>query len=114
MPAYQDSVIKSRRSTAQSDLIGFAQAMEREFSAKFTYANAVAGTVYPDTSPTDGDTAFYNLSIQAVTANTYTLRATPTGSQSGDGIIELTNLGAKRWDRNNDGIFSAAENTWER
>lgn len=101
LPSYQNSISKANRRTAQSDLLAFSQAMEKEYALQFTYANAVAGTVYPATSPLDGD-AMYNLTIVSADAATYTLRATPVGRQVGDGYLEITHLGQKRWDRNND------------
>jgi len=70
-------------------------------------------------SPRDG-TAVYNLTLllaPAFTATTFTLQATPIagGVQVGDGNIQLTETGAKSWDRNNDGDFGdAMENCWRK
>ena len=75
--------------------------------------NAVAGTVYPATSPLDG-TVMYNLTIPSADATTYTLRATPVGRQAGDGILEITHLGRKGWDKNNDGdTADTGESSWD-
>jgi type IV pilus assembly protein PilE len=49
----------------------------------------------------------------------YTLTANPggagtTGKQAGDGMFRLDALGAKHWDKNNDGDYAdAGENTWK-
>ncbi len=119
VPAYQDSVRKSRRSDAQGALTSFANAMERHYTTNNTYRGAAAGgadtgapDIFPTQTPIDGSTKFYNLTIQAATNTTFTLRATPIGGQVGDGIMELTNTGVRRWDEDNDGAFGATENDW--
>lgn len=114
MPSYQRYVIRTNRADAMSVMQGFAQAMERHYAQNNTYATAVAGTVFPSQSPLDG-TARYALSIQAATATTFTLRATPVagGTQGGDGFIEITNTGLRSWDRNNNSAIDAGENTWD-
>lgn len=120
-PSYQDSVISGRRTATMGDLQSFAQAMERHFTANDTYLGAAAGGadtgapgIFPTEAPVDSGTKFYDLTINAATATTYTLRATPKGAQAGDGIIELDATGARRWDENNNGAFDATENDWER
>jgi type IV pilus assembly protein PilE len=126
-PSYQDHTRKARRTDAQSMLASFANAMERYYTSGFTYMDAGttdtnangtgdtgAPTIFPTQSPKDGATKFYNLTINAVTASSYTLRATPIGGQVGDGILELTNTEIRRWDKNNDGDFlDAGETSWE-
>ena len=120
-PSYQSSVRKSRRSDAEGALVGLSNAMERQFTVNNTYlgyatggANTGAPTIYPSQSPIDGSTKYYNLTINAATASTYTLRATPIGSQVGDGYLELDNTGARRWDKNNDGdTADTGETNWE-
>lgn len=110
-PAYQNSVTQSRRADAQGALTQLSNAMERVFTENNTYMPLVggvptaptlgsgAGAIFPSQTPLDGAKKYYNLSISAITANTYTLRATPiTGtSQAADGNLELDNTGAKRW-----------------
>lgn len=137
-PSYQDSVRKSRRSDAKGALMGFANAMERHFTARNSYCDAGGGAgtgtntcfagpvetnvndsgipiVFSTTSPVDGTTAYYNLTIVTATATTYNLRATPTGAQVGDGLLEINQTESKgRWDRNNDGdTADAGEATWD-
>jgi type IV pilus assembly protein PilE len=103
-PTYRDSVMKSRRADAQGALMGFANAMERYFTENNTYqgagpagADTGAPTIFSATSPVDGGTAYYNLTISAANASSYTLSAAPTGVQSTDicGTLTLTNTGAK-------------------
>jgi type IV pilus assembly protein PilE len=123
IPSYQESVRKSRRSDAQSALAGFANAMERHYTTNNNSylgagaPNTGAPTVFPTQSPLDGASKYYNLTISVAAAdgNSYTLRATPIapGPQAGDGILELDNTGARRWDEDDNGIFGATENDWE-
>jgi len=112
-PSYQESVTKSRRADAKGALLGFANAMERHFTETSSYCDAGGAggtsscggatndtgspTVFSTTSPVDGGTAFYNLTISAVTASTFTLSAAPTTPQSGDscGTLTLLHTGAK-------------------
>jgi type IV pilus assembly protein PilE len=120
-PSYQDSVMKSRRVDATGALLGFANAMERHFTENNSYlgagttnGNTGVPTIFSDTSPVDGGTAYYNLTINAASATGFTLRATPIGAQSGNGILEITQTGERRWDRNNDGDFlDANETQWD-
>ena len=123
-PGYQNQIRRARRADAQGDLMAFAAGMERSFSANSTYLGLAAGgaptgipalTTFPPTSPSaGGGPAAYNLTIQAATGTTYTLRATPVGPQAVDGMIELTNAGVRRWDRDNNGVFAnPGEITWD-
>ncbi|MBI2779433.1 MAG: prepilin-type N-terminal cleavage/methylation domain-containing protein [Gammaproteobacteria bacterium] len=126
-PSYQDSVRQSRRAAAQAALVSLGNAMERVFTQNNTYTpggaaptlGTAAGDIFPAQAPLDGTSKQYNLSIQpapATTATTYTIRATPISgtSQANDGMLELDGTGAKRWDKDNGGTFSAAENTWSK
>ena len=117
-PSYQEQVRSSRRSTAMGDLQSLAQALERYFNANDTYVGAgtVGGppTVYASESPIDSSTKYYDLTTAVLTGTTYTVRATPKGSQAGDGIIELSFTGARTWDENNDGTISASERDWDK
>jgi type IV pilus assembly protein PilE len=123
-PSYTNSVIRSRRADATGALLGFANAMERRFTETNSYLGA-AGTdgtpadtgaprIYATQSPVDGGTAYYSLTINAATQNTFTLRAAPVGAQAGDGILELTQAGRHGWDKNGDGDTSdGGENSWD-
>lgn len=121
-PSYQDQVESSRRSDAQGALTGFASAMERHFTANNSYLGAGTGgadtgapAVYTTQSPADSGTKFYDLTIQAATATTYTLRATPINGQVGDGLMELLSTGQKRWDKDNSGDGTGTgENNWNK
>lgn len=114
-PSYQENMQQSRRSDAQAGLLSFAAAMERYFiQNNSSYTGATAAGVYSATYPLSG-TATYNLSIPALSATAYTLRATPigNGAQAGDGYMEYTSTGIRRHDTNNDGEIGGSEATWD-
>lgn len=103
-PGYQDSVMKSRRADAEGALLGLANAMERHFTETNSYlgAGTTGGdtgspTIFSATSPVDGGTPYYNLTINAATDDSYTLNAAPTGAQANDkcGTLSLTQTGAR-------------------
>ncbi|WP_417548381.1 type IV pilin protein [Marinobacter segnicrescens] len=120
-PSYQNSVDKSRRTDGKSALSGLAGAMERHYTANNTYegagtdggGNTGAPTIFPDEAPLDSSNKFYDLTIEAADANSFTLRAAPKGVHAGDGYLELTSTGIRRWDQNDNGAIDAGENTWE-
>jgi type IV pilus assembly protein PilE len=98
LPAYQDSVRKARRTEAKAALSEAAQMMERYMTEKGTYATARLGVdldppaVYRDRS----ENGYYSLTLESEAA-TYTLSATPQGSQSADecGTFTLTQRGER-------------------
>lgn len=122
-PSYRGYLVKTRRSDAMAVLQQFANAMERYHMTNNDYVGARSGgvgtaplaAVFPSQAPLDGNTKYYNLTIQAATVDTYTLRATPIvgAAQDGNGMIELDSNGAQRWDENNTpGTWEAEENDW--
>lgn len=103
-PSYQESVMKSRRADAKGALLGLANAMERHFTETNSYlgagttsGNTGAPTIFSATSPVDGGTPYYNLTINAATASSYLLKATPIGAQANDkcGTLSLTQAGVR-------------------
>ncbi|UZD66781.1 type IV pilin protein [Marinobacter sp. AN1] len=119
-PSYQNSVDKSRRTDGKSALSGLAGAMERHYTTNSTYEGAATGgadtgspEIFPDEAPLDSSNKFYDLTIEAADATSFTLRAAPKGVHAGDGYLELTSTGVRRWDQNNNGAIDAGENTWE-
>jgi len=98
-PSYQESVLKSRRADAKGALLGLANAMERHFTETNSYlgAGVAAADIGAPGIFSQQNSDYYSLTIQAATGSTYSLRATPTGAQSGDscGNLELAHTGAK-------------------
>ncbi len=95
LPNYQDSVRKGRRAEAQADLLDFAGSAERVFTQTNSYTTAAL----PDGDKDgDGEDDYYTYSFPvAVTATTYTIRATPTAAQTADkcGTMSLNSTGLK-------------------
>ncbi len=121
-PSYVDSVKKSHRADVQGALMDFAAAMARYQSQNLTYVGAAsavpgtpAATTFAAQTPVHSNNKTYNLTIQAVTASAYTLRATPitSGSQKDDGYLELLSTGERHWDKDNNTTITAAEKTWK-
>jgi type IV pilus assembly protein PilE len=125
LPSYTNQVAKSRRADCMGILMGFSQAMEKHYTTGYSYLGAgVSGAdtgapapgKHPNKCPIEGAT-YYNLTIQAAAAQSYTLRATPASgkSQVGDGYLEVNSLGQRRWDKNNDGdTGDTGETNWEK
>ncbi len=115
-PSYLGSVRDTRRADCTGAMTGLGSAMERFYSVNGTYLGAANGgsntgapAVFSTTCPVDGNNPNYNLTIQAATASTYTLRAAPIGDQTNDdcGSLSLTNTGLK-------GVVGAATGvTWQ-
>lgn len=120
-PSYQESMRKSRRADAEGALLSLANGMERFFTATNSYCDTgttsagamlaldacgvVATNDIGRPPPTisgipNNPTAFYEISISAASANTYTLQAAPIGAQATDrcGNLTLTSAGAKGFD----------------
>jgi len=75
-PSYQQYVIKSRRAAVTSCLLQHAQLMERHYTTNLTYVGAAAPVCEASV------TRFYGVGFSvAPAARTYTIRATPNGSQ---------------------------------
>lgn len=121
VPSYQNYVRQSNRAVAKSLLYENAQFMERFYSQNNQYdatvgADGIANTGGDDVavtlpitqSPRTG-TAQYNISLQAVTNNTFILQAVPVGSMAGDvcGTLTLSNTGAQ-------GAGGAVADCWNR
>lgn len=98
-PSYQNHVEKTRRSVAQAELMELAQWMERRYTASYDYRDGTGAPTLPfTTSPSDGNSAFYNLSFQGnVTKTSFTLQAVPAGAQANDdcGTLTLNSAGTR-------------------
>ncbi|MFM9914466.1 MAG: type IV pilin protein [Rhizobacter sp.] len=105
-PSYREYIDRSRRSEAQGILMESAQWMERFYAENYRYDQNTAGTAVATLfagrftqSPRSG-AASYTLGIQNVTATTFVVRATRTGSMAADkcGNFEITGTGIRRVD----------------
>ena len=116
-PSYQSHMAGARRADAQAVLMEAAQYMERFYTENNRYDEDTGGTAVAlpaqlAESPRDSGAKFYDLTVQASTRSTYTLRATPKNGQAGDGFLEITNTFVKAWDSDNSGSLVDAERTW--
>lgn len=105
-PSYQRNIENTRRTTAQADMMELAQALERRFTANYTYMD---GDDEPalrfDYSPRDQSAAqaFYNFGFESVDRNSYTLRAVPDNAQENErcGTLTLDHQGNRGADGDN-------------
>lgn len=109
VPSYSNYVRKGKRAEARAALEELSQAMEKHRSVNFSYLGAGAGAggntgapkatllSYNKLPKTGTGATTYNLTIQAATAKTYTVRATPVGDQAFDvcGYLEANQNGVK-------------------
>jgi type IV pilus assembly protein PilE len=116
VPIYTQYSLRTYRTDAEKDLLACAQGMERLSSINFTYAGAVDDS---DTGPVSANICVptstnYAVSVAAADANTFTLRATPTGGAvANNGLLEFDASGARRWDKDNNGdATDAGEDNW--
>ena len=94
-PSYQEQIRKSRRAQAKADLVEYAQVAERVHTVNNSYAPFALPSAQ---SPREaGSTARYLLQINAATATTFTIVATPQGPQAQDrcGTLSLNQAGVK-------------------
>jgi len=81
LPAYFDSVRKSRRGEAISALNQIAQQQERWRANNTTYSNSLAAGALNVANPSSG---YYTLSVGGNTATAYVATATAAGAQASD------------------------------
>ena len=91
-PSYQNHVENTRRADGHSALMQTAQRLERCYTTQQSYTDN-SGDLCVDLN--DSDDGYYALSASDVSANTFTLRATPQGPQTSDdcGWLELDQRG---------------------
>lgn len=94
--SYDFAVIKTRRAAAAGCALELAQQMERHYTANLTYVGAPA----PAGGCVNEQASFYTFTndTPAATATTFTIVATPQGSQSKDtkcGTLGINQVGAK-------------------
>ena len=102
LPAYQDSVRKSRRTAAKTAVLDLASREERFYTTTNTYSATASDLGYsalPAAVP-DAATNFYQLSVtvdNTAAPPTFTVTATAQGDQQSDGCgnFSVTALGVK-------------------
>ena len=94
LPSYQNYVLKSGRADAKTGLFEAAQMLERCFTRNSSYAACPGAAGYPRNTENDK----YSISISAVGNTSFTVTATPLGSQTKDTdctSFTLTHTGQK-------------------
>ena len=81
IPLYGDQVRQARRADAQRVLMDMALEQEKWRANNTTYGSLAD---IGDPCPTSDACNYYNFSVTANTATTYTLEADPTGGQTDD------------------------------
>jgi len=88
LPSYWSSVMKSRRTSAQAALLDLASREERYYTAKNIYTSDLsqlgfpAGTSVP--VPDGANNYFYDVSVEVLAPDSFSLKAVPVGSQTKD------------------------------
>lgn len=121
-PSYQEYVRKTNRADAKTEMLDIAGKLQKYKIANFRYlksnGNALALTDigHNGKQPQAGET-LYNLALSNVTANTWTLTATPAGAQRGDGHLVLNHRSERCWTKGTDTSGSActpsANTNWD-
>ena len=125
VPLYTTYAERSFRAEAMADLLNCAQGMERLSAQSFDYrdgadtdndgaGDADAGAIAANVCrPRSVDQGRYNITVNGDDAG-FTLTAVPIGTQAGDGLLSVNEAGDRRWDRNDDGdTTDANEDSWE-
>ena len=103
VPAYQNNIVKTKRKAAEACLSQSANYMERYYTTNLRYDQDTASNanVKPalDCETDSNLNTSYTFSIPAMAASTYTVQATPQGSQAsrdaGCGNLTIDQTGAR-------------------
>jgi type IV pilus assembly protein PilE len=99
-PSYQRYVARTQRNSATACMSQYAQFMERFYTANLTYVGAAPGNLPCSRESNLNQRYTITLRAGSVTARTYTLDATPIGTQlaidnTECGRLSLDQTGAK-------------------
>lgn len=95
LPLYNQYSERTYRSEAQADLLNCSQGMERFAAREFTYEGAVLADIC---DPRSAEQNRYSFALEDLTADTFTLRATPEGVMAGDGDLTVNQAGDRTYD----------------
>lgn len=116
MPSYQQYKIKTERTTMKTEMAEVALRLQRYKITNFIFVrNGTAVTLadidVPSNFPRTG-TVLYTLALSNVTANNWTLTATPqsTALMKNDGSLVLNSRGERCWAKNSVCVPSATSN----
>jgi type IV pilus assembly protein PilE len=100
-PAYQDSVMRTRRNAVKACMSEASQFMERFYTTNLRYDQTAAGVAValPACAAGTDVTNHYNVTLAAVARTTYRIQATPIGLQAVKdtkcGVLGIDNTGNK-------------------
>lgn len=103
-PSYQDSIRRANRIDAQGEMMAIANNLQKFRIANFSFAKSdgsfvtLADVGATNRIPASGAT-LYNIALSNQTAGTWTLTATPTGVQTGNGHLVLNHRGQRCWSK---------------
>ena len=99
LPMYRSEVLRANRVDAVRTLTSYRQALERCYSQNFTYLNQVTSPCPAAPGlPTNSTNGYYAITFPGMTATSYTIVATPNGTQVNDtscASMQVTNTGAQ-------------------
>lgn len=81
LPSYRSAVLRSHRSDALATLTQNQAILERCYALNFSYTGTCPALAsFPQVTPQ----GFYSIAVTLLTTSTYTLTATPVGTQAAD------------------------------
>ena len=103
-PSYQEYVKRSHRTDMQSEMMQQAQQLQSYYVMKHNYTSATLNNATNDR---------YTLALTTLTSQTWTMTATPTGAQDGDGVLMLDSRGQKCWVKGASSCTLSATSNWD-
>lgn len=121
-PSYQEYVRKTKRVESQAELIALAGQLQRYKVANFSFEKRDGSNIVPITLadighsallPSSGD-ALYDVTLSDVTANAWTLTATPKNNttQTMDGVFRLNHRDQRCWDKGKSTCVLSDTSNW--
>ena len=121
-PSYQESVLKTKRTEAQAEMLDVAQRLQRFKIANFSYVPIVNDKEVPvdlaqlqhsGNMPNQGQ-SLYTLALTDVTPTSWILVATPIKGQQmeHDGVICLNHRQQKFWSKGVNACNLSADSNW--
>jgi len=108
-PSYLSYVLQSRRSDALATLSQDQMSLERCYAQNFSYSAACSAMPsFPQTSPQ----GFYTINLTNLSATTYTLTATPLGTQTKDTTCASMSVNQANVKTASDSSSAASSKCW--
>ena len=95
LPSYQQHVIRSNRSAAQSQMMDIANREQQYLLANRAYANKATLAVSYTLPSAVSSKYNYDITVGAGTVPLFLITFTPTGTQVSDGNLTLSSEGVK-------------------